>query len=64
MEELKKLLVKPTVKVALQGVFTIANAVLCNFTVGSGKLWRWVVFLLVIGLNIFTLIKYAQVDLY
>lgn len=62
MEELKRILLKPTVKACCIAILTILDSFLCNLAVGNGAWWEWLLFIFFALLNICTLIWYAKTE--
>lgn len=62
MRELRILLLRPPVKAAILGLFTILFGILCNFAVGSGKTWRWICLIAVGVVELVVLVAYAKAE--
>lgn len=62
MQELKTFFTRPIVKAAVIGALTAGFGVLCNWTVGSGTWWKWLIFVAFIISNIIILCLYAKAE--
>ena len=62
MQELKAFFSRPMVKAAVIGILTAIFGVLCNWTVGTGVLLRWIIFIAFSILNIVILCLYANAE--
>lgn len=62
MEGLKRFFIKPDVKAVVNAILAAIIGILCNYTVGSGIWWRWVIFIGVSIIDVIILYLYAKVD--
>lgn len=62
MQELKAFFSRPMVKAAVIGILTAIFGVLCNWTVGTGVLLRWIIFIAFSIFNIVILCLYANAE--
>ena len=62
MQELKAFFSRPMVKAAVIGILTAIFGVLCNWTVGTGVLLRWIIFIAFNIFNIVILCLYANAE--
>lgn len=62
MREVKIILLRPPVKATILGILTFLFGVICNYTVGSGKIWRWILLVVFCIVNICILAAYAKAE--